>query len=53
LCEAYALAPPHGALTVALQHFFNHKGIDAEPEVERRYLAARERRQAAKSAPTV
>lgn len=48
LCEGYAGAPAHRAITEALRHFFNNKGIEAEPEVRRRYLEARERRQAAK-----
>jgi len=51
LCEGYAGAPAHRAVTEALRHFFNNKGIEAEPEVQRRYLEARERRQAAKRTP--
>jgi hypothetical protein len=53
LCLAYGGAPPRGAMTLALQHFFNDKGIDAEPEVKKRYLVARERRKAARSVPSV
>jgi hypothetical protein len=52
LCEGYVGAPPHRALTEALRHFFNNKGIEAEPEVQRRYLEARARREAAKRTPT-
>lgn len=51
LREGYAGAPAHRVIAEALQHFFNGKGIDAEPEVKRRYLAAREKRTAAKRAP--
>jgi hypothetical protein len=52
LCEGYAGAPPHRAITEALRHFINNKGIEAEPEVQRRYLEAREKRQAAKRTST-
>lgn len=48
LCEGYAGAPPHRAITEALRHFFNNKGIDAEPEVRRRYQESRQKRLSAK-----
>jgi len=51
LCEGYAGAPAHRAVTEALRHFFNNKGIEAEPEVQRRYLEAREKRQTVKRTP--
>lgn len=51
LCEGYAGAPAHRAVTEALRHFFNNQGIEAEPEVHRRYREARARRSAAKRAP--
>jgi hypothetical protein len=50
LREGYAGAPAHRAISEALRHFFNNKGIDAEPEVKRRYSEARDRRLAAKRA---
>jgi len=53
LCEGYGGAPPNRVMALALGHFFNGNGIDVEPEVKKRYLAERERRKAAKSAPSV
>lgn len=44
LCEGYGGAPQHRAIALALGHFFNNKGIEAEPEVRKRYLEAREKR---------
>lgn len=50
LSEGYAGAPVHRAISEALRHFLNDKGIGAEPEVKRRYLEAREKRQIDKRA---
>jgi len=52
LCEGYAGAPPHRAVGEALRHFLNGRGIGAEPEVQRRYSEARNKRQADKRTPT-
>ena len=48
LCEGYGGAPEHRVIAIALGHFFNNNGIDFEPEVKRRYLEARAKRQATK-----
>lgn len=51
LQEGYIGAPAHRVIAEALRHFVDNRGIEAEPEVKRRYLEARERRRAAKSVP--
>jgi hypothetical protein len=51
LCEGgFGGAPPHRIIAIALGHFFNNNGIDVEPEVKRRYLEARTKREAARRA---
>jgi hypothetical protein len=48
LREGYVGAPAHRAISEALRHFLDDKGIGTEPEVRRRYLEARDKRQADK-----
>lgn len=49
LREGYIGAPAHRAISEALRHFLDDKGIDAEPEVKRRYQEAQQARLSAKT----